>query len=167
MEEGKLETLQKTMESIGKKKQRLERQTGQLRLFNTRLELFLKCLKAYSMEDTAEEESTAKKTKVEEKRVPEAVETSTIDSPATTREEKTETAELAIERLFKGNQARKSIAEDIHRIVKENEPIALDNLIKAAKHSKYKAIDVLNALIKGKMISKSYERGFVYRLNRK
>ncbi|ELA42573.1 uncharacterized protein VICG_00325 [Vittaforma corneae ATCC 50505] len=187
-----LESFESTLKSIKSKTKILESQTRFLKDFNTRLEILLKCFEAYSFEEAEDSIAnkniatnnkassiTASKNSVVATRLGEDkdnVVNSSEDEKQNNKKVKTmpdnsSTAAKAnpmevIETVFEKRPAAKNLAMTLFEIIQANEPISLDNLVKSIKTSKYKAIEIVNVLIKEKVILKSFDRGFVYRINR-
>lgn len=187
------ELLENVLNSIKSKTKMLESQTRFLKGFNTKLEILLRCFEAYSFEEagdgaaerniTADDKisgisvcksSTAGIKPSENKGSENAVNCREDEKQSNKKAKKgaDDTASInvnctdVIERVFEKNSAAKNLATVLFEIIQANEPISLDNLVKSIKTSKYKAIEIVNVLIKEKVILKSFEKGFVYRVNR-
>jgi len=155
MESSLLKALEDTLEGIKQKGRLLESQTKFLNDFNARLETLLGCFEAYAFEEAVEkgqvacvEQEAPKRCKRDE---------CTEDAPARGALETVGT-------LFGKNALLNDMAVSVFETIRANEPISLDDLVKSIKHSKYKVIEVLNRLIREKLVMKSFERVFVYRV---
>merc|ERR1712131_60250 len=70
-----------------------------------------------------------------------------------------------IETLFaKDKKNHSKIAIQIFLIIKENRSILLDDIVKNVKLSKYKIIDILNILVRENLVSRKFDRGFMYEI---
>ncbi|KAM0679963.1 hypothetical protein GINT2_001905 [Glugoides intestinalis] len=151
MEMEKVETISELLKAIERKKKTIQSQTKFLKNFNTKLELLLACFKAYSFESDFTETIEKCPTKhIEKEEHKKKIKTN-------------ESMEERIEKLSRGDPQLKSILLLVFDVIKDNEPISLDDLVKMIKFSKYKVIEALNILIKDRVVVKSFEKGFVYR----
>lgn len=186
----KIETLDNLLNSIKNKTATVSSQTKFLKSFNNRLETLLMCFKAYSIEEKdpiySEENTieTIKNTKENKNNRNMSIKQSKGDYKTSNNEKNFEhkTKEDSIEeikrfkieydfnsiidKLFITNPVSKLLAINILELIKARGSISLDDLVKSIKSSKYKVIDALNILIKEKVIVKSFEKGFVYRISK-
>lgn len=149
----KVETITELLSAVERKKKAIQSQTKFLKNFNAKLELLLECFKAYSFDSDFTEPIAKCPTKpIEKEEQKKKVKTN-------------ETIDECIEKLSRGDAQVKSLLSLIFDVIKDNEPVSLDDLVKMIKYSKYKVIEVLNILIKERIVIKSFEKGFVYRIN--
>lgn len=172
-EQEKIERLQELLSSIKGKANVIASQTKFLKTFNRKMEILIACFKAYAIDDKdaifVPEMAERKPTK--EKKAASIAPTcdsqSNKDSLDTCEIKRARLSmEALIEKVFAANQIEKALANTILSLIKSREFIALDDLVKGIKSSKYKVIEVINILIKEKIIVKSYEKGFVYRISK-
>lgn len=186
----KLETLDTLLASVIAKTKTLSNQNKFLKVFNKKMEILLSCIDAYSIEDKefirmeleekaikSDTEKVTKKVikKDTEKVTKKAIKSDTenvikSDTDKVIKKRKVTAVDLQCKldnsalNLFPDPVA-KGIANNILDLIKSRESISLDDLVKGIKSSKYKVIEVLNSLIKERVIVKSFEKGFVYRMS--
>ena len=178
----KIETLENLLISIQNKTKTIVNQTKFLKTFNKKLEILLMCFKAYSFDDKdfiGNEESNIEGIKniQENKKNTESSSLKEIQNDLKNRrssynDEIPETIKNGFdlnsmtEQIFGTNLLQKTLANSIIDLIRTKISISLDDLVKNIKSSKYKVIDVLNILIREKIIIKSFEKGFVYRISK-
>lgn len=176
-EDAKIETIESILKAMGSKRSKLKSQTRFLTAFNMKLELLLDCFKAYSIDENSEKIGISEASKgtdafpshggskeKEPKRV--RVDENTKNTQTNQKETKGGQEADLLNGLFNRKENEKSLAVSLLELIKEKEPISLDDLVKGIKCSKYKVIEVLNVLIKEKIVLKRYEKGFVYTINK-
>lgn len=162
----KIEAVESLLRLIRNKSDTISSHIKYLKSFNKRLELLLECFKAYSFVESENVSSTKSiPTKAEDnaKRAKPNNHVDDVSGEATLdgRDLKGE-----INKLFESNKANRNLAMGIYDLIKQREPITFDDLVKGIKQSKYKVIDTINVLVKERVIVKSFEKRFVYRLNK-
>lgn len=186
----KLETLETLLKSIKSKTSSISGQTKFLNAFNKKMEILLMCFEAYSIEETKEEKESKEnvrernvKSKENIKEINKEInkENSKENNKANDIVKKIKISEKEnnpidvlseniylkrLESLFDTNVISKMIGKSILDLIQSREFITLDDLVKGVKNSKYKVIEVLNVLIKERIIIKSFEKGFVYRISK-
>lgn len=174
----KIEHVHTLLQSIKKKAAAIKQQTVDLNKFNRKLTILLDCIDAYSFEDTGDsinktsDQVSRNIEKIEKEgkhRINESEE-NVIKKHKTANETETkdnriDTVEVIAE-LFKNDSTCHSIAKATYEMILERETVPLDDIVKSFKYSKYKVIEILNVLIKNKIVLKSFEKGFVYRINK-
>jgi len=167
------------LKSLRKKRESIVLQTLHLSSFNKRLELLLECFDAYSFENEKEES-------LEKARVPRDKKSATAGGsksnleemcedqrqPVASEEENNveESVERRMDRIFNlkkvNSKVNKRLAVEIYNLIKANKNIPFDDLVKGIKQSKYKVVEIINTLIKEKLIIKTFDKGFVYKINK-
>lgn len=143
--------LENALKGIKEKASHLESQTKYLVEFNERLETLLRCIEAYSFEESEPAEKKKENVEVLQIETEPVKKTRKIDK---------------LQGLYGKNEIMKDVAINVFETIKLNEPIALDDLVGSIKYSRYKIMEVLNRLIREKVIVKSFEKGFVYRISK-
>lgn len=153
------------LQSIRSKSDAILSQTKHLKSFNRRLELLLACFKAYSIAESGN--ITGTKNIVAES-VPSVkrIKTSALGDEHGKDAGDKKSPVCEISRLFLNNKTSRELAMCIYDLIKQREQITFDELVKGIKQSKYKVIDTINVLVREKVIVKSFDKGFVYRLNK-
>lgn len=160
--------VEKLLKEIKNKAEIIESQTKHLRLFNAKLEILLKCFEAYSFEEISKKENITNKLKnnVDFK------DTNDLKNKLKDINDLKDSTDLQDKTINEENikklkiSKNNALAMSIFELIKENEPISLDNIVKSIKHSKYKIIEILNEFIKERIIIKKFEKEFVYRINK-
>ncbi|KAI5182286.1 hypothetical protein PAEPH01_2881, partial [Pancytospora epiphaga] len=66
--------------------------------------------------------------------------------------------------LFAMNKPHKNIALQIFKLLKEHEVVSLDGVVRNIKLSKYKVIEILNIMVRKGIVSKYFDKGFMYKI---
>ena len=77
----------------------------------------------------------------------------------------TELNEIVYELFKNENKKVANIAQELLTHIQENKSVAVDDLVKLAKVSKYKTISILAVFVKEKIITKRFEKTFYYEIN--
>lgn len=158
MDEDRLREVEALLLSIREKTMSIRAKTESLVGLNKRLESFKAALDAYALKGT--EERTGREHKGSPKkrmRLEKGV--SGLPKPAASCED-------SIGLLFTMNKAYRHTALQIHKLISENEVASLDDIVRSIKLSKYRLIEILNVLVKEKIVLKYFDKGFMYRLNK-
>lgn len=161
-ENKKMREMLEIAKRIKSKTEEARENTGKLRLFNVKLKALLTSLDAYSTEIPLPQTRTIQKSKV-----PGML---TRAAPVTEeRRENKQNLQLGnrglCDRLFsKENSKVQRISKEMLTILEEEKKIMLDDMVRRVKMSKYKVIEILNAFVKESIITKRFNKGFIYEL---
>lgn len=163
MDQDRLRQIETLVLSIKKKSQAVRKQARALNSLNSKLEVFLMALDAYSLdakEQQCEPARAGGRTKAEALR-------KNITTPVkkTKREEPLD-ARSAIAMLFRASKTQKSTALEIYKLLENNEVVGLDDIVKSIKMSKYRVIEILNSLVRERIVLKHFDKGFLYKINK-
>lgn len=174
----KVNILENLLNSIQSKTKAISGQTKFLKAFNRKLEILMMCFRAYSIdeenlienlknskENTKNIEITSYKETQKISKIKKSISSDEIIDDIKRLKRDTDLT-LTLEKIFINNPVNKSLAVSILELIGSRISITLDELVKSIKLSKYKVIDVLNTLIKEKIVVKSFEKGFVYRISK-
>ena len=150
------------LSSIKSKTTYIKSQTEMLNKFNVKIELLLKSIQAYSSEPYNEnyKEEMADFNRNEKAKSQKAL---NIKQDAPTSQKTDPKTKIA--NLFLSNKNSKNIALQLFNIISDSKIIPLEEIVKRMKLSKYKIIEILNFLVKEKIILKYFDKGFMYKLN--
>lgn len=185
----KIEALENLLAAIKEKTAAIASQTRFLKGFNKKMEILLLCFKAYSFEEDGKCSKNVVKKDMSKNKIgvlpvesivgpaqsPVAIKKSKVESLVVENSGNNEASGglvsssaigSAVTRLFGTNPVAKSLANNILELVSARDSITLDDLVKGIKYSKYKVIEIINALIKERIVLKSFEKGFVYRISK-
>lgn len=131
----------------------LEASKSKVNLFNVKLEALLKTIEVFSIDpEPVKKISTCA---VVDKKIVNK------PQPAVKTQE-----EITCDELFKKeNRKVKAVANDLLEYLKEQKTVFLDDLVKKAKLSKYKTISILGVFVKENLITKRFDKGFIYEIN--
>lgn len=165
LSEDKLLQLQQLLSSVKKKTLDLRSHIEFFKNLNIKLEAFIKAMEAYS--EPAQEEGTgpAAKEATAKKPLPQR-EDRKAEKRMKREEERCVDIQSRISTLFMEHRANRATAMDIYLLLDKNGTTCLDEIVKQIKQSKYRVINVLNAMVKDQIILKHFEKGFNYTLNR-
>lgn len=181
----KVNILENLLNSIQSKTKAISGQTKFLKAFNRKLEILMMCFRAYSIdeenliengernienlknskENTKNIEITSYKETQKISKIKKSISSDEIIDDIKRLKRDTDLT-LTLEKIFINNPVNKSLAVSILELIGSRISITLDELVKSIKLSKYKVIDVLNTLIKEKIVVKNFEKGFVYRISK-
>lgn len=150
IQEDKLLYIKRLMESIKNKTERIKQHTNLLNILNYKLEALSCAFNAYSEEVEGNDEWKENKEKKIKKNE--------------TKEEKDVYG--IINGIFIEQKGNKSIAIEIYKLLESNGITGLDEIVRQIKQSKYRIINVLNILVRERIILKYFEKGFNYKLNK-
>lgn len=175
-ESEKLRIVEDLLKSLRKKRESIVLQTVHLNSFNKRLELLLECFNAYSFENDKEnraemvgdrKSATAGGGK---KTLEEMCEDQRQSVVSEEENNNGESIERRMDRIFgmkkMNSKVNKKLAVEIYNLIKSNKNIPFDDLVKRIKQSKYKVVEIINTLIKEKIVIKTFDKGFVYKINK-
>ncbi|KAL6120877.1 hypothetical protein NUSPORA_02312 [Nucleospora cyclopteri] len=129
-----------------------------LKKINFKLESLINSIEAYSVESPPSTPinstfiKTVKNTPLETNSIKKIKQTNPLNKIST---------------LFTGdNKKLNQIAQEIYLLIEQNKKILLDEIVKRVKLSKYKTIEILNVLVKEKIVTKKFDKGFVYEIRK-
>lgn len=181
MTSSQIEEIESLILSIRNKTQTIVNKTYKLKTLNKKLQLLLSAIETYSFEQ--EDENIENKTELNTIKVNKKPKVSKSEingrddynimvnnAPDSTiaaiADEKP-----SISNLFKHDKTQKGInqkgiAMQLYKILENTTVISLDDLVKGIKISKYKVIEILNILVKEKIVLKFFDKNFMYKLNK-
>ncbi|KAI4293094.1 hypothetical protein PAPHI01_2368 [Pancytospora philotis] len=71
-----------------------------------------------------------------------------------------------VSEVFTACRLHKAIALQIKALLSDGSAVALDDIVKSIKQSKYKVIEILNTMVKERIVLKYFKKGFMYKINR-
>lgn len=189
----RLSEIASLIQSIRNKTVTVQSNTRVLKAFNSKIELFLEALNAYSV-DTIEEEQHGRSSQNRANKMHTNINTSMETISVTPYKKQRQTADnmsapahtqgihapgclgslsaerlppsTAISQLFSSKKQQREIAMEIYRLLEGSETVPLEEIVKRIKLSKYRVIEILNEMVRERIILKHFARGFFYRLNR-
>ncbi|KAI5148106.1 hypothetical protein ENBRE01_0120 [Enteropsectra breve] len=168
----KLKTIEQHIRSIKIKILDIIDRTEKLRDFNNKVEMLLLAYETYSENIDVELVQSSSTGKNEKKGSVQSHKTRQSKScPSDEPQEKlVKKAKKMlpahrIQELFKSSKNNKNIAMEIYGLLESGNTVPLDDIVKRIKQSKYKVIEILNTLLKERIVVKSFDKGFMYRTN--
>lgn len=161
MDYQKLEKIEELVSSIKDKTVLVKSHTNYLKNLNAKLELLIKAFDTYSVVPEVEI--------IEKKKIPEKKKLENEESKKQKQSEiKLEPVDQrkAISQIFSGNKSNKNTALQIYDLLFESASTGLDEIVKNIKTSKYRVIEILNILVKEKIVLKHFDKGFIYQINK-
>lgn len=162
MTQDKLNKILELVSSIKKKTLFIRAHTENLKIVNTKIELFLNSLDAYSNVESMEpKEEKPKKIRGSEK-----IKAKNVESPKKPKIEDVIDPRTTISSIFATNKSNKNMALHLYDLLNGQDVMGLDDIVKNIKLSKYRVIEILNVLVREKLIVKYFDKGFFYKLNK-
>ena len=144
--------------------------TQGLKRLNGKLRLFLSSLDAYSLDAAPSHPRNARKTRDSQQGSSPSKKIKPGDEPPRKHSEDKENdgredPKDRINRLFRLNKGQKGVALQIYSLLQESDVTSLDDIVRGIKLSKYRVIEILKLMVKEKIVSKFFEKGFMYKVN--
>jgi len=188
LKQTKLQELKALIEAIRIKTEYIKERTREMKVFNSKVRLFLRALDSQSIVDDRGGNRTGSDNRGGSRAGSRAGNDRTGNKQTISTDPLSNTDPLSstllrntllgntllintllrnkIERTFSKNETQKETGMNILGMLEENGRMRLEEIVKSIKMSKYKTIEILNLMVRSKIIGKKFEKGFVYELFR-